>query len=72
MLTPKNETTTLTVRFQNLSIGKTDTAVLAFRRGEGFENDPDEVKTFGLVPGVLPPHQVPLTAEQLASVHPGP
>ena len=25
---PKNETTTLTVRFQNLSIGKTDTAVL--------------------------------------------
>ena len=48
---PKNETTTLTVRFQNLSIGKTDTAVLAFRRGEGFENDPDEIKTFGLVPG---------------------
>ena len=48
---PKNETTTLTVRFQNLSIGKTDTAVLAFRRGEGFLNDPDEVKTFGLVPG---------------------
>ena len=48
---PKNETTTLTVRFQNLSIGKTDTAVLAFRRGEGFENDLDEIKTFGLVPG---------------------
>ena len=41
---PKNETTTLTVRFQNLSIGKTDTAVLAFRRGQGFINDPDEVK----------------------------
>ena len=48
---PKNETTTLTVRFQNLSIGKTDTAVLAFRRGEGFKNDLDEIKTFGLVPG---------------------
>ena len=48
---PKNETTTLTVRFQNLSIGKTDTAILAFRRGEGFKNDPDEIKTFGLVPG---------------------
>ena len=48
---PKNETTTLTVRFQNLSIGKTDTAVLAFRRGEGFKNDSDEIKTFGLVPG---------------------
>ena len=48
---PKNETTTITVRFQNLSIGKTDTAVLAFRRGEGFENDSDEIKTFGLVPG---------------------
>ena len=45
---PKNETTTLTVRFQNLSIGKTDTAVLAFRRGQGFINDPDEVKTLVL------------------------
>ena len=48
---PKNETATLTVRFQNLSIGKTDTAVLEFRRGEMYKNDPDEVHTFGLLPG---------------------
>ena len=48
---PKNETATLTVRFQNLSIGKTDTAVLAFRRDEAFQKDPDEVHTFGLLAG---------------------
>ena len=48
---PKNETATLTVRFQNLSIGKTDTAILEFRRGDNFENDPDEVYNFGLIPG---------------------
>ena len=49
---PPNEIVTLTVRFQNLSEGKSDTASLQFRRDSTFMVlDKDEIHQFGLVPG---------------------
>ncbi|MBH09201.1 MAG: hypothetical protein CMG74_02415 [Candidatus Marinimicrobia bacterium] len=49
---PPNEIVTLTVRFQNLSEGKSDTASLQFRRDSSFVVlDKDELHEFGLVPG---------------------
>jgi len=49
---PANEIVTLTVRLQNLSEGKSDTASVRFRRDSTFLiRDDDELHQFGLVPG---------------------
>ena len=47
---PKNETVTLTIRFQNLSEGKSDSATLKLRRDSSFTViDEDEFYQFGFV-----------------------
>ena len=47
---PKNETVTLTIRFQNLSEGKSDSATLRLRRDSSFTViDEDEFYQFGFV-----------------------
>lgn len=49
---PKNEIVTLTVRFQNLSIGKTDTSFLRLNRDPSFTIiDPKEEYGLGMIPG---------------------
>ena len=49
---PINETVTMTIRIQNLSIGLTDTASVKFRRDSSFiTEDADELHEFGLISG---------------------
>ncbi len=49
---PKNETVTMTIRVQNLSVGLTDTASIKFSRDSSFvSNDIDELHEFGLIKG---------------------
>ena len=49
---PTNETATMTIRVQNLSVGLTDTASIKFTRDSSFVNeDKDELYEFGLIKG---------------------
>lgn len=49
---PKNEIVTLTIRFQNLSIGKTDTSFLRINRDPSFSIiDHQEAYGLGMIPG---------------------
>ena len=49
---PKNETVTVTIRVQNLSVGLTDTASVKFKRDSSFiTDDSDELHEFGLISG---------------------